>query len=105
MESFGSVRTFAFKSVLDFKYMAAPGNRKPVVAYVSLRRDRLRVTIHEKHLRNIPPEDGFTRPNVDGPYREITIRNAEHIRRAEPLLRAAYDGLTESQERGASTAQ
>ena len=96
VESLGSVRTDAFKSEMSFKYMAVPGNRKPVVAYVYLRRDGIRVFIHEKHLRDIPPEDGFTRPNVSGPYREITIRDREHIRRAEPLLRAAYDSLSDS---------
>ena len=85
---------------VQFKYMVTPGDskRKPVVAYVHLRRDGLRVHIHEKHLRDIPLEDGFTRP-YKGPYREITIRNRETCRRAEPLARAAYDNLSKSQSR------
>ena len=94
VESFGRVRTDAFRSEMSFKCMAAPGGRPPVVAYVQLRiRNGLRVLIHGKHLRDIPLEDGFTRPYEGGKYREITIRNDADIRRAEPLLRAAYDSL------------
>ena len=81
VESLGSVRTDAFKSEMSFKCMTAPGNRKPVVAYVQLRiRNGLRVLIHEKHLRDIPLEDGFTRPGERGLYREITIRDGKHTR-------------------------
>ena len=100
VESFGSVRTVAFRTVMTFKYMVTPGDskKKPVVAYVHLRRDGLRVHIHEKHLRDIPLEDGFTRPH-QGPYREITIRDRETCRRAEPLVRAAYDNLSGSRQR------
>ena len=98
VKSLGSVRTDAFKSEMSFKCIAAPGNRKPVVAYVHLGRDGLRIFIREKHLRDIPPEDGFTRPYDRGRYREIGIRDSEHIRRAEPLLRAAYDSLSDSRE-------
>ena len=60
-------------------------------------RNGLRVLLHEKHLRDIPLEDGFTRPCYGG-LREINIHDGEHIRRAEPLLRAAYDSLVESRE-------
>ena len=97
VESLGSVRTDAFKSEMSFKCMAAPDNKQPVVAYVQLRiRNGLRVSIQEKHLRDIPLEDGFTRSCDGGRYREITIRDGEHIRRAEPLLRAAYNSLSVS---------
>ena len=98
VKSLGSVRTDAFKSEMSFKCIAAPGSRKPVVAYVHLGRAGLRIFIHEKHLRDIPPEDGFTRPYGRGRNREIAIRDREHIRRAEPLLRAAYDSLSGSRE-------
>ena len=93
MKALGSVRTDPFKSVISFKCTAAPGDKPPVVAFVHMSvRSGLRVHIHEKHLSAIPLEDGFTRPLPDG-YREIAIRDREHVRRAEPLLRAAYDNL------------
>ena len=102
VESLGSVRTDAFKTVMTFKCTAAPGNGEPVVAYVHLRvRNGIRVHVHEKHLRDIPLEDGFTRP-CDRGYREITIRDGGHIRKAEPLLRAAYDSLSGSREHAES---
>ena len=105
VESLGSVRTDAFKSEMSFKCMTAPGGRKPVVAYVQLRiRNGLRVLIHEKHLRDISLDDGFARSCYGGRYREITIRDREHIRKAEPLLRAAYDGLSGSRESSMSAA-
>lgn len=93
VKSLGSVRTDVFKSEISFKCMTAPGNRPPVVAYVHVRvQSGLRVHIHEKHLGAIPLEDGFTRA-YGHEYREIPIRDRRHIRRAEPLLRAAYDNL------------
>lgn len=93
VNTLGSVRTDAFKSVINFKCMAAPGAKPPVVAYVHvLVRGGLDVHIHGKHLSAIPLEDSFTRPIGKG-YRKIMIRDREHIRRAEPLLRAAYDGV------------
>ena len=102
VKSLGSVRTeeittvsarHVFKSVINFKCTAAPGATPSVVAYVRLLvRGGLDVHIHEKHLSAFPLENGFTRPYHDG-YREIAIRDREHIRRAEPLLRAAYDDL------------
>ena len=99
VESLGSVQTDAFKNEMSFKWTATPGNRKPVVAYVHLRiRNGFRVLLHEKHLRDIPPEDGFTRRLSYGGLREINIRDREHIRRAEPLLRAAYDSLSDSRD-------
>lgn len=102
-ESLGSVRTDAFKSEMSFKCTTAPGNRPPVVAYVNLRvRNGIRVLIQENHLRDIPLEAGFTRPYDGGRYREITIRDMEHIQRAKPLLRAAYDSLSESRGRAES---
>ncbi len=97
VDQLGSVRTDASKTVISFKCMAADGNHAPVIAYVYLRvRSGLRVLIHEKHVRDIPLEDGFTRPNDGGQYREIVIRDREQIRRAEPLLHAAYDSLCRS---------
>ena len=47
-------------------------------------------------MRDVRLEDGFTRPWTGCPYREIIIRYGEQIRRAEPLLRAAYDCLSRS---------
>ena len=97
VDQLGRVRTDAFKTVISFKCMAADGNRAPVIAYVYLRvRSGLRVLIHEKHVRDIPLEDGFTRPNDGGQYREIVIRDRKQIRKAEPLLHAAYDSLSRS---------
>ena len=95
VESLGRVRTDPFPSEMSFKCLAAPDKKPPVVAYVHLRaRNRLCVLIYETHVRHIPLEEGFTRPYAGGVQREITIRDAEHIRRAEPLLRAAYDSLS-----------
>ena len=92
-KSLGSVRTDVFKSEMSFKCTAAPGARPPVIAYVHVRvRSGIRVHINDKHLGSIPLEDGFTRLKRDGD-REIIIRDREHVRRAEPLLRAAYDSL------------
>ena len=74
-----------------------PRRRAPVFAYVYLRvRSGLRVPIHEKHARDVPLEDGFTRPNDGGKCREIVIRNREQIHRAEPLLNAAYASFCRS---------
>ena len=93
VNSLGSVRTDVFKTVISLKCTAAPSDKPPVLAYVHLRvQSGLRVHIHEKHLSSIPLEDGFTSP-YDGSYREIVIRDREHIRKAGPLLRAAYDAL------------
>ena len=99
VKSLGSVRTDPFKSVISFKCTAAPGDKPPVVAYVHMSvRSGLRVHIHGKHLSSIPIEDGFTRPYRGG-YRELVIHNRGHIRRAEPLLRAAYDDLKAGKKR------
>ena len=102
VKSLGSVRTeeittvsarHDFKSVINFKCTAAPGATPAVIAYVHLLRPGgLDVHIHEKHLSAFPFENGFTRPYHDG-YRKIAIRDRDHLRRAEPLLRAAYDDL------------
>jgi hypothetical protein len=102
VKSLGSVRTDVYKSVINFKRTVAPGAKPPVVAYVHvLVRGGLDVHIHGKHLSAIPLEDGFTRP-IDKGYRKIMIRDRDHIRRAEPLLRAAYDGLRKHGRRVAS---
>ena len=95
VESLGRVRTDAFKSEMSFKCLAAPGNGEPVLAYVHLRiRGGLRVLVYETHVRHILPEDDFTRSHHSGKLREIIIRDGKQIRRAEPLLRAAYDNLS-----------
>ncbi len=95
VKSLGSVRTDFRKSEISFKCTAAPDKKPPVVAYIHLRvRSGLCVYIHGKHLSAISLDDDFTRP-YNRVYREITIRDREHIRRAEPLLRAAYDDLRE----------
>ena len=97
MDQLGRVRTDAATTVISFKCMAAAGHRAPVFAYVYLHvRSGLRVLVHEKHVRDVPFEDGFTRPNDGGQYREIVIRDREQVRRAEPLLHAAYDTLSRS---------
>ena len=95
VDQLGSVRTDAAKTVISLKCMAAPGHRPPVLAYVYLTvRTGLRVLVHEKHVCHIPFEDGFTRPNDGGKYRQIVIRDRNQIRKAEPLLHAAYDSLS-----------
>ena len=95
VDQFGPVRTDTAKTVISFKGMAGAGHRPPVFAYVYVRvRSGLRVLIHEKDMRDIPLEDGFTRPNDRGRYREVVIRDREHIRRAEPLLHVAYTART-----------
>ena len=100
VESFGNVRTDAFKSEMSFKCVAHPTG-EPVVAYVHLRvRNGLRVRIRSKHLSDDLLADGFTRACNDGRDREIAIRDGEHIRKAEPLLRAAYESLGRAQEHG-----
>ena len=97
VDQLGSVRTDAATTVISFKCTAAPGHRAPVLAYVYLTvRSGLRVLVHEKHVHHIPLEDGFTRPNDGGKYRQIVIRDWEQIRRSEPLLHAAYDRLSGS---------
>ena len=97
VDQLGEVRTDPVTTGVSFKCMAAVGNRMKVIAHVYLRvRSGLRVLIHEKLMRDMPLEDGFTRPWTGGPYREIDIRDGEHIRRAEPLLHAAYDRLSRS---------
>ena len=101
-KSLGSVRTDVFENVISIKCTAVPGDKPPVVAYVHLTvRSGLRINIHEKHLCGIPLEDGFSRPYHRG-YRQIAIRGREHIRRAEPLLSAAYDDLHKHGRRVAS---
>ncbi len=97
VESFGNVRTDAFKTEISFKCLDAPGKEK-VIAYVVtlfIREVRIRLIIAEKHLRDIPLEDGFSRPYSAKGYRELTVRDDADIRRAGPLLRAAYDSLSE----------
>ena len=68
-KSIGLVRTVPSRSVISIKCMAAPGDKPPVIAFVHLRtRAGIRLHIHGKHLRDIPLENGFTRP-YDRGYR------------------------------------
>ncbi len=103
MVSLGNVRTDAFKSEISFKCLDAPGRQK-VIAYVAMRIREVCIllTIAEKHLHGHPLEDGFSRPSPYKGYREITIRDDADIQRAEPLVRAAYNSLSESQSRAES---
>ena len=80
-----------FKSVINFT--VASGATPAVVCSVRLLVRGLDVHIYEKHLSDIPLEDGFTHLVDHDRWRVIAIRDWEHIRRAEPLLRAAYDNL------------
>ena len=96
VESLGRVRTDAFKTEISFKCLDAPGSEK-VIAYVNLyiREVRIRLEIAEKHVRDIPLEDGLSRPSpYNKGYREITVRNDADIQKAEPVLRAAHDSLS-----------
>ena len=95
MDQLGEVRTDPVGTGVSFKCMTAAGNRMQVIAHVYLRvRSGLRALIHENLVRDMPLEEGFTRPWSGGPYREVIIRNREQIRRAEPLLHAAYQSLS-----------
>ncbi len=97
VDQLGEVRTDPVATGVSFKCMAAAGNRMQVIAHVYLRVwSGLRVLIHEDLVRDIPLEGGFTHPWSGGPYREIVIRDREQIRKAEPLLRAAYRRLDRS---------
>ena len=101
VKSLGSVQTeeittvsprHVSKSEIHFKCTAAGVTPSVVASAHLLVRGGLDLHIHEKHLSAIPLEEGFTRPYHNG-CRKIMIRDREHIRRAEPLLRAAYDDL------------
>ena len=95
VESLGHVRTDAHKTCITFTRQDVLG-RGRVIAHVNLRikEVRIRLEIAEKHLRHIPLKDGFSRPSSLKGCREITVRNDADIQRAEPLLRAAHDGLS-----------
>lgn len=96
VESLGRVRTDAFPTEISFKCLDAPGREK-VIAYVNLyiREVRIRLEVAEKHVADIPFEDGLSRPSpyYQG-YREITVRSDADIKKAEPVLRAAHDSLS-----------
>ena len=73
---------------LSFKCLDAPGREK-VIAYVNLyiREVRIRLAFAEKHVRDIPLEDGLSRPSpYNKGYREITVRNDADIQKAEPSV-------------------
>lgn len=97
VESLGSVRTDAFKSEMSFKCLEATGHQT-VIAYILNMYSRnvgIRLGVAEKHVRHLPSEAlGFTQPVHKGSYRAFTIRDDQDIRKAEPLLRAAYNSLS-----------
>ena len=97
VDQLGRVRTEVYKTLISFHTMAAAGNRGTAIAWVYLRVwSGIRVQLYEKHVPDIPLEDGFTHLIDGDTIREIVIRDREQIRRAEPLLRAAYDRLSRS---------
>ena len=95
VKSFGNVWLDVRKNQFSFKYMGATGSRVPVVAHVYLRTSSvgLGVSVLERHVSEIPLEHGFTHLFDQDRYRGFTILNREHIRKAKPLLRTAYDGI------------
>ena len=94
-DQLGEVRTDPVATGVSFQVHGFGGNRRRVIAHVYLRvRSGLRVLIHADLVRDMPIEDGLNRPWACGPYREIVIREREQIRRAEPLLHEACDGLS-----------
>ena len=98
VDQLGRVRTDPRKTLISFKCMAVADHRRaPVLAYVYVTgRTGIRVQIPEKHAQDIPVEHGFTRRiNISGvQYREFEIRDTEQTRRAERILRAAYDTVS-----------
>lgn len=98
VESFGSVRTDVLKTQISFKCMGAAGSREQVVAHVQLRTKSggLSVQVLERRVSDIPLKPGFTRLIDHDQYRTFTILNQEHVRKAKPLLRTAYDSIRSS---------
>jgi len=92
VKSLGSVRTVFHKTNISFKCTAVPGGKQPAVAWVRVFASVLDVHINGRLLGAISLEDDFARPIARGD-RAIAIRDREHIRRAERLLRAAYDAV------------
>ena len=91
------VRTGPVKTGISFKCTAVPGDHAPVLGHFYLTvRTGIPVIILEKLVRYMPLEGSFTRPNDGGKYPSIVIRDREQIRRAKPLLHAAYDSLSRS---------
>ncbi len=112
VKSLGSVQTeeittvsarHVSKSEIHFKCTAAGATPSVVASVHLLVWGGLDVHIHEKHLSAIPLEAGFTR-RIDRGYRKIMIRDRKHIRRAAPMLRAAYADLTSSDMPGRKAA-
>lgn len=83
VEQLGSVRTKALKTLIQFECMAAAGNRESGIASAELhvRWNGLRMLISEKHPREIPLQDGFTRRMLRGigENRAVVIRDREQI--------------------------
>ena len=98
VESFGNVRAHVLENQVSFKCMDAVDTRACVVAHVKLRTKSvgLRVHILERHVSDSPIAHGFTCLVDQDQYRGFTILDREHIRKAEPLLRAAYDSIRSS---------
>ena len=95
VRSLGRVQTAVSKSQISFKCLDSPGHEKVITYIIDMysRSVGIRLIVSEKHVRDIPPDASFTRPHDNGKYREFIIRGDEDIRRAEPLVRAAYDSL------------
>lgn len=98
MEPFESVWTDVRDNQVSFKCMGTASSKEPVVAHVQLRTRSvgLRVYVLERHVSDIPLECGFTCLVDQDRYRGFTILNREHIRKAKPLLRTAYDSIRSS---------
>ena len=98
VEPFGSVRADLLPNQISLKYMGATSRRERVVAHIQLRTKSvgLSVQVLERRISDIPLERGFTRLIDHDRYRSFTILNREHIRKAKPLLRTAYDSIRSS---------
>ena len=98
VESFGNVWTDVRKTQISLKYMGAASRREEVVAHVQLRTKSvgLSVQVLERRVSDIPLEHDFTHLIDHDGYRGFTILNREHIRKAQPLLRTAYDSIRSS---------
>ena len=98
VESIGSIWTDVRKSQFSFKCLGTSSSRKPVVAHVQLRTKSVGLLVHvlERHVSGIPLENGFTHLVDKDQYRAFTILDPEHIRKAKPLLRTAYESIRTS---------
>lgn len=98
VEPFGSVRADLLPNQISLKYMGATSRREQAVAHIQLRTKSvgLSVQVLERRISNIPLERGFACLIGHDRYRSFIILNREHIRKAKPLLRTAYDSIRSS---------